>query len=327
MISATIASPSPSSTLGDASHHKTTRKAVSTLRSRTSVKKGIQLFDTNTNSYNRTDPFHAFNTIIKLLGSLPSRIGGCQYKLTPDEHKLSLHLLNIIEPFVGLAPSRRTITRQPTEVLDAIIFHVETRNDLLSLALSCQRMHDVVCPRHLDYRLVRCKVSAIRVWNHFILNRSLAQNVRRLEILDERSTKPEIVPPDILSSDTDLESTDDELGLHDKQERFLVSALTKMTALISFSWSCNHSPISIDNVWPTLLKCQSLQEVDISDNLIFSMPPGSDEHKQRKQFVVSIPLYTMAPLVTVVTIDSSASGDGVNVFTFNISLIRIQQAA
>ncbi|KAF8056571.1 hypothetical protein FPV67DRAFT_1566298 [Lyophyllum atratum] len=216
----------------------------------------------------------------------PLAYGGCQYKLTPDEHKLSLHLLSIVEPFVGLAPSRRTITRQPTEVLDAIIFHVDSKRDLLSLALSCRRMHDVVCPRHLAYRVVRCKVSAISVWNHLMVNRALARNVRRLEILDERSTEPEIVPPGILASDTDLESTDDELGLHDKQERYLVSAMTKMSALSSFAWSCNHSPISIDNVWPTLLKCQSLQEVEINDNLVFSGPAESGERKSRKQIVL-----------------------------------------
>ncbi|GLB39400.1 hypothetical protein LshimejAT787_0605620 [Lyophyllum shimeji] len=264
-----------------------TKKASSILPAKPSrAKKAVQVLDTNPSSYDRTDPFFAFNTLIKLLGSLPSRIGGCQYKLTPDEHKLSLHLLNIVEPFVGLAPSRRTITRQPTEVLDAIIFHVDSRRDLLALALSCRRMHDVVCPRHLAYRVVRCKVSKISVWNHLMINRALARNVRRLEILDERSTELEIAPPGILASDTDLESTDDELGLHDKQERYFVSALTKMTALVSFAWSCNHSPISIDNVWPTLLKCQSLQEVEINDNLVFSVPLGTEDRKSSRSIVL-----------------------------------------
>ncbi|RDB18635.1 hypothetical protein Hypma_014654 [Hypsizygus marmoreus] len=261
-------------------------KAPKTSTAKSRVRKTVQALDTNPSSYDRTDPFFAFNTLIKLLGSLPSRIGGCQYKLTPDEHKLSMHLLTIVEPFVGLAPSRRTITRQPTEVLDAIIFHVDSKHDLLSLALSCHRMHDVVCPRHYDYRVIRCRVSSISVWNHLIVNRALARNVRRLEIIDERNTEPEIVPPGILQSETDLESTDDELGLHDKQERYLVSALTKMTALSSFAWSCNHSPISVDNVWPTLLKCHTLQEVEINDNLVFCAPAEMEERKSRKPIVL-----------------------------------------
>ncbi|KAJ7133738.1 hypothetical protein C8R43DRAFT_1022974 [Mycena crocata] len=249
-----------------------------------------QSVDTNLGSYDRTDPFMAFNVLLKILGSLPSRIGGCQFKLTPEEHKLSLHLLNIVEPFVGLAPSRRTITRQPTEILDSIAFHVDAKRDLLSLALSCQRMHDIVFPRHYQYRHIRCKVSSLSVWNHLMVHRSLARNVRRLEILDERASSSELlVPSDILTSDTDMDSTDDELGMHEKQERFLVGALGKMTSLASFTWACNHSPISIDNVWPTLLKAHSLQEVDISDNLVFSngeLPESDSGGKSRRPIVL-----------------------------------------
>lgn len=242
--------------------------------------------DTNLDSYDRTDPFFAFNTLIKLLGILPSRMGGCRFKLTPDEHRLSLHLLTIVEPFVGLEPSRRSITRQPTEVLDSIIFHLDSKRDLFSLSLSCRRMHDLIFPRHFQYRVIKCKVSSIGIWNHLIVNRALAKNVRRLEILDERSVEVLVVPPGILTSDTDLESTDDELGLHDKQERYLASALTKMTALAAFSWSCNHSPISIDNLWPVLLRCHSLRQVEINDNLVFVAPLHEDSGSDKKPHVL-----------------------------------------
>jgi hypothetical protein len=250
----------------------------------------LQAVNTNLSSYDRTDPFLAFNVLRKLLGALPSRIGGCQYKLSPEEHKLSIHLLTIVEPFIGLSPSRRTITRQPTEILDAIVFYVDSNHDLLSLGLSCRRLHSVIFPRHFDYRLIRCKVSSISVWNHLIIHRSFARNVRKLEVIDERSTTTEIIPPGILTSDTDLESTDDEFGIHAKQERYLVSALTKMSALRSFSWSCNHSPISIDNVWPTLLKCHSLNKVVINDNLIFSPYNGvaDGNHSTQRLHIVCL---------------------------------------
>lgn len=268
-----------SSTRATGSRGKITRTSAvyANLKSRgSSTPKHRSVTDTNLDSYDRTDPFFAFNVLLKLLSSLPSRMGGCQYKLSPEEHKLSLHLLNIIEPFVGLAPSRRTITRQPTEILDAIVSHVDSKRDLLSLGLSCHRMYDIVFPRHFDYRVIRCKVSSISVWNHLMIHRGLAKNVRRLEILDERFTETETLPSGILSSDSDLESTDDELEMHEKQERYLVSALSRMTALAFFTWSCNHFPISIDDVWPTLLKCHSLREVEINDNLVFS-PLASSE--------------------------------------------------
>lgn len=252
------------------------------------------LVDTNILSYDRTDPFNAINALRRLIGSLASRVGGCQYRLNPDEHKLSLHLLTIVEPFVGLSPSRRTLTRQPTEILDAIVFHVDSKRDLLALALSCHRLHAVIFPRHYEYRVVCAKASSISLWNHLIVNRALARNVRTLEIIDERSSKPLVLPTDIMKTDTDLESSDDELMLHSKQEKLLISALNKMAALQSFHWSCNHSTISIDNVWATLMKCQILSQVTISDNLVF-LPYTPDKAKPanpKSVLVVSLVIST-----------------------------------
>ncbi len=229
----------------------------------------------------KKDPFTALNVLRKLLSALPSRLGGCQYKLTPEEHKLALHLLTVVEPFVGLAPcaSHRALARQPTEILDAIAFHIDAKRDLLSLALSCKRLHSIVFPRHYEYRVIKCKASALSVWNHLVVHRSLARNVRRVEILDERTGEAEqAVPSDIMTTDTDMESTDDELALHDKQERFVVSALGRMTALQSFKWSCNHSLVAFERVWPALVKCQTVSEVEVNDNLIFHALPVDESH-------------------------------------------------
>lgn len=266
-----------------------------------SIRRTPPSIDTNVNSYDRTDPFQAFNVLLKLLGSLSSRIGGCQYRLTPHEHKLSLHLLNIVEPFVSSNPSKRTlITRQPTEILDAIVFHISSRVDLLNLALTCSRIHSVVIPRHFDYRVVKCKVSSISVWNHLSVHRSLAMNVRRLEVLDERGVglgtgglAREMVPGGISSTETDLEDTDDELGMHEKQEQYLLDALNKMTHLESFVWSSNHSPISIDVLWPMLLKCRTLKEVEINDNLVFS--PMLDDETDGNTPNVAVVSFTKQP--------------------------------
>lgn len=243
-------------------------------------RKPLQTVSTNISNYDRTDPFAAFNSLRKLLSFLPSRVGGCQYKFSPEEHKLSMELLAIVEPFIGTAPARRTITRQPTEILDNIVFFVDSKRDLLSLGLTCHRMYSVVFPRHFDYRVIRAKVSSIRVWNHLIVHRAFARNVRRLEILDERDTTHEVIPLGITSTDTDVESTDDELDIHVKQEKLLIAALNKMSALKSFKWSCNHSLVSIDSIWPVLLKCQYLCQVDINDNSVFIPPVEPDEDSE-----------------------------------------------
>jgi hypothetical protein len=141
-------------------------------------------------------------------------------------------------------------------------------------------MYSVVFPRHYDYRVIRARVGSIRVWNHLIVHRAFARNVRRLEILSERDNDNEIVPLGIQGTDTDVESTDDELDMHVKQEKLLVAALAKMSALKSITWSCDHSLVSIENVLPTLLKCQSLQQVEINDNSFFA--PLESESKNEE---------------------------------------------
>ena len=269
-------------------HTRRKTRAVHSSLSKTG-RKSLWTIETNVASYDRTDPFTALNVLRKLIASLSTRLGGCQYKMTPEEHKLSIHLLTIIEPFVGHSQSRRTLVRQPTEILDEIIFQLHSKRDLFNLALTCKRMHDIIFPRHFEYRVIRAKVSSISLWNHLIVNRSLARNVRVLEVVDERSTEPLLTPSDITTTDTDLESSDDELRLHTKQERFLVSALAKMTHLHKFVWLCNHSPMGIDAVWPTLFRCQSLREIAISDNLVFVNDNAGDgeEKPNRKANVVS----------------------------------------
>jgi hypothetical protein len=167
---------------------------------------------------------------------------------------------------------------QPTEILDSIMSFLDSKRDLLNVALCCKHLHDVVFPRHFEYRFIRCKVSSISVWNHLLVNHSLARNVRRLEIVDERSSastaimpRGMVVPRGITKRDTDLESTDDELSMHKKQERYLGLALQRMSGLKELKWSCNHSPISIEHIWPALLmRCTTLDTLEIADNLVFT---------------------------------------------------------
>lgn len=252
----------------------------------------FQTVPTDLGHYDRLDPFAALNALRKLLSLLPTKLGGCQYKMTPEEHKLSMHLLMIVEPFVGATPSPGNIARQPTEILDNIAYYVDSKRDLLSLGLTCQRMHSVIFPRHFDYRVVKARVSSIRVWSHLIVHRGLARHVRRLEILDERSLESEIVPSGITTTDTDVESTDDELEIHAKQEKLLVTAVSRMLSLQSFKWSCTHSLISIASLWPTLLKCPQLNLVDLNDNTMFlplkdqdSEEEGASSHTKKSPIV------------------------------------------
>ncbi|KAL5521723.1 hypothetical protein ACEPAF_2471 [Sanghuangporus sanghuang] len=286
-----------------------TRARPAPVKSRISTagraKKPFRPVATNIASYDRKDPFAAVDALRKLLTTLPTRSGTNQLKMTADEHRLSMHLLTIVEPFIGSSPSPRGLTRQPTENLDEIAPYVDSKRDLLSLALSCKRMYGVIFPRHFEYRVIRCKISNIAVWSYFANSRALASNVRRLEILDERSTEIPRIPSDILASDTELESSDDELGLHHKQGRLFSSALSKMTRLTTFVWSCNHSLISLDKIWSTLLKCQSLKMIEVNDNLVFSPISEKSTSSDAKQALV-------LPYLSSVAVRSFKKGYGQN---------------
>lgn len=261
---------------------------------------GVKGISTDLSAHPRTNPVAALSTLSKLLSSLSRRIGRCQYKLTPAEHVLSLHLVSVLDPFVfqgakalssvASAQAKSTfpgIAFQPTEILDSIMAHLDSKRDLLSVALCCKHLYDVVFPRHFDYRVIRCKVSSTSVWNHLLMNTGLARNVRRLDIIDERSISsitPRIattltsksgglvVPRGITQRETDLETTDDELSMHKKQGRFLASALQCMTELKELRWLSNHYPISIERIWPSLVKrTNTLESIEIFDNQVFSL--------------------------------------------------------
>ena len=46
------------------------------------------------------------------------------------------------------------LINQPVEILEHIIDEVDERDDLLSLALTCARLRDIIIPSHLSYRRV-----------------------------------------------------------------------------------------------------------------------------------------------------------------------------
>lgn len=210
---------------------------------------------------------------------LPNNPGAHQYKMTQAQHKLVMHLLKIVEPFVGPTISYHNIARLPTETLDNIVSHVDLKDDLLSLALTCRRIRDVIISRHFDYRVIKAKVSSTRVWHHLTVYRGLARNVRWLEIMDESNSETELtVPPKITTTDADVESTHDELDRPAVLEKLFISAIAGMHGLQSFKWSQSRtrSLVSIERLWPTLRNCLQLSLVDLNDNTIFLPPEDKD---------------------------------------------------
>lgn len=253
-------------------------------RQRTNPPKSpTQKISTDLNSYDRTDPFTAMNALRKLLSSLPSNPGEHRYRMNQNEHKVVMHLLTIVEPFVGPTVHDRKLTLLPTETLDNIASLVYSRSDLQSLAHTCRRMYDVVIRRHFDYRVIKAKIGSKRVWHHLSIHSGLARNIRHLEILDESSSDAETrIPSSITITDADVEDRWDGADLLAQWEKAIVCAIAGMQGLESFAWSQSRarSFISLETLWSTLCSLPRLTVVDLNDSPIFK--PMDDEEPEEE---------------------------------------------
>lgn len=215
--------------------------------------------------------------------------------MTPSEHKLTLQLLDIVEPFIGATPYRKELINQPNEVLDEIAFHVDSKRDLLAFALTCERMYRVIHPRHFEYRVIRARITSLAVWQHLVDNRALARGVRQLEILDSRSTDIEITPSQIGDS-----PEVDPLNVHAQREVLFLKAIAALPTLTNFTWSCSRSLIDVESLWDTLISCRSLTSVEILDSSVFSGGPTSVRNNLPGQLNVRTSFY-------IITIRNSES--------------------
>ena len=73
------------------------------------------------------------------------------------------------------------ITDLPTETLDLIASSLESPVELTHLSVTCSRLHLIVSPNHTQFRIIRIPLIS-PLWKELYNNRSLAQNVRVLEI-------------------------------------------------------------------------------------------------------------------------------------------------
>jgi hypothetical protein len=75
-----------------------------------------------------------------------------------------------------------SITCFPLELLECFMRAIDARQDLLSLALTCSHLHDIIIPNHLDYRSLRVSTHHTDIWDHLLAQPNLAANVRTLTL-------------------------------------------------------------------------------------------------------------------------------------------------
>ena len=77
--------------------------------------------------------------------------------------------------------------RQPTEVLEHVVDELDQREDLLSLALTCGRLRDLILPEHLPYRRIVVSVYFKPFFDLILTRSDLAKRVRELTLVNTTS--------------------------------------------------------------------------------------------------------------------------------------------
>ena len=79
--------------------------------------------------------------------------------------------------------------RQPTEVLEHVVDELDQREDLLSLALTCGRLRDLILAEHLPYRRIVVSVYFKPFFDLILTRSDLAKRVRELYTMHEIKTR------------------------------------------------------------------------------------------------------------------------------------------
>lgn len=125
--------------------------------------------------------------------------------------------------------SRPSLQSSPFDVLDVILLHIERPGDLLQLALTNRFFYELIISTHMAFRVIRCDILRVSVWQYLAERPTLAARLRALELTWEEED-PDTLIPSYLKLDSEPRGSDD---LTTVLPVFL-DALKKMTGLRRF---------------------------------------------------------------------------------------------
>lgn len=184
--------------------------------------------------------------------------------------------LMLVEPFNGLAPWRRTLSRQPTEILDVSVLHLESWRDLLSLA----QLHAVIFPRHYEYRIVRCNISRIAVWENA---------GRRTTWTTTKKTPKATMPSNRVSIHTSLFTLLSPRAVNAIRTRTATST-RRVRSLSRTSSKLPCSKVQESRLWGVCAAQALRRPVLTAKQLLLQLPKSwlcEDRHKQQHKFLRS----------------------------------------
>lgn len=167
------------------------------------------------------------------------------------------------------------------ELLDDIAYNIDTPQDLLALALCCQKLYQWVVPNHLVVRHIRCDILRKSLWGQLLDTPILISRIYSLDMIDETRRPPfriSIPSTDlyrVIHHDQDdsviksLRATSDTNAMEDAYGTF-IRILSLARRLHSFRWNIgNQYIISLPNPDPDgifrclMNNCHQLQHLQI----------------------------------------------------------------
>ncbi|TFK57410.1 hypothetical protein OE88DRAFT_1651111 [Heliocybe sulcata] len=146
----------------------------------------------------------------------------------------------------------------PHELREAVVAHLHTPAQLLSLALTCRRLCLLVIPDYLHYCRIRTFICAEELWDHLIASPVLARNVKEV-ILCRRDYR---IPKGFHIDDSACRRRQE---LYHEGMLQLAEALNHMPNLRSFQFPPGVRGKN-DEVWEALAEsCPNLRELVVWD--------------------------------------------------------------
>lgn len=191
----------------------------------------------------------------------------------------------------------------PLELLELTASHLDSRDDIIALALTCRKCKQATIPRYSEYRIIRCHYRRSDVWEHLHIRPDLAKNVRKLTVLCDGPSVTERVPSTFLEG----QHPDADVWLSSGERLQLVArAVHRMTSLDNFAWfadlefEAQDEQEAEEDIWRALGRCKHLEHLHFSEPFNYRLLYTQDTYTRSTHPVScrSIPLGFVRPFLS-----------------------------
>lgn len=153
---------------------------------------------------------------------------------------------------------------QPVELIDHTCSFLDSPKDLLSFALTCKTVCDVIIPNHIECRHIRCNLDRFSLWQKLVNHPSIASRFVSLEIVESNIT--ELVPTRIKLLDCS-DDVEDRYS-HSIDSLFvgmqsMAVAISRMSGLTRIHW-LERFYTPIPDIFAAWTRCPALEDVQVT---------------------------------------------------------------